>query len=253
MKRTQSLSFAAIFFTALCFGCTVKPVAKMNAYVGPPVTDGKAGASVSLPAGGGTLEVGLVLINDTTDPASAGAMSDRAKAFLTDQVKARIEGALPIRVTKILPGDGLEPKQDVQQLVRLAREHDVPVLLLAIFSGEESERPVYLSLSGDPEQGGESRGTLPGFETVNSALAEIALVDATSAQVIARSDGRAWARLNWLYVPLQSNIYPVIHRSLRVAPIYPPEKDKKDILRSIAGDEALEQAVMHLQEVWPRS
>jgi hypothetical protein len=56
-----------------------------------------------------------------------------------------------------------------------------------------------------------------------------------------------------LNVPINSNAYPVIHRSLRVAPIFPPEKDAKDILRSIAGDEALEQAVSKLEQAWKKT
>jgi len=125
-------------------------------------------------------------------------------------------------------------------------------VLVALFSSEESEVPTYLGVTGDPEQGG-GRPGVPGYEAVNYALAELALIDAVSGQVVARSEGRVWVRLNRLNVPIKSNAYPVIHRSLRVAPIYPPEADAKDILRSIAGDEALEQAVAKLQEAWAKS
>ena len=59
--------------------------------------------------------------------------------------------------------------------------------------------------------------------------------------------------LNRLYVPKISNAYPVIHRSLRVAPIYPPETEAKDVLRSLAADEALEQAASKLHEAWAKS
>jgi len=137
-------------------------------------------------------------------------------------------------------------------MARLAQEQGLSYLLVALFSSEESEVPAYLSIMGDPEQAG-GVGNVLGFEAQNYALAELALIDATSAQVIARSEGRAWSRLNRLNVPVQSNAYPVIHRSQRTAPIYPPEDQAKDVLRSIAGDEALEQAVAKLEQAWPRS
>jgi hypothetical protein len=83
-------------------------------------------------------------------------------------------------------------------------------------------------------------------------LVELALMDVAPGQLVARADGRAWSQLLRLDVPIESNVYPVIHRSLRAAPIYPPEEQAKDVLRSIAGDEALEQAVMHLQQSWAK-
>ena len=123
--------------------------------------------------------------------------------------------------------------------------------MVAVFSSAESEVFAYLPLTGDPEQGG-TRPLVPGFEAHNYALAELALVRIDNGTTLHRSDGRAWARLNRLNTPLDSNAYPVIHRSGRVAPIYPTEENAKDILRSIAGDEALEQAVMHMQESWAK-
>jgi hypothetical protein len=120
-----------------------------------------------------------------------------------------------------------------------------------MFSSAELKVPTYLGLGGSPEQGG-GRPNVPGFEANNYALVELALMDVAPGQFVARADGRAWSQLLRLYVPIKSNVYPVIHRSLRTAPIYPPEDQAKDILRSIAGDEALEQAVLHLQESWAK-
>lgn len=245
---TVALSCSALMLSA----CSQQPLPRINQYVGGPNESSSSSASAQPVAISGPITAGLVLINDTTAAGPATVLSDKAKAFLTQQVCDRVEGATPIHVDRVLTGGNSSQAQGSESLAKLAREQGLPYLLVAVFSSAESEVPTYLPLTGDPEQGG-SRPGVPGFEAVNYALAELALVDARNGQVVARSDGRAWARLNRLYVPKVSNSYPVIHRSLRVAPIYPPEADAKDLLRSLAADEALEQAAIRLHEAWARS
>jgi hypothetical protein len=252
MTSCRLIAVALLLGSLIFTGCSQKPLQRMDSYLGPTGQGEQTVAPVQSQSVTGNFDVGLLLINDTSAEGSAPALSDHAKAFLTDQVRQRVEPATPIRVVKVLTVADPSQRQDRQTLAKLAQEQGLSYLLVALFSGAESEVPLYLPLGGDPEQGG-GRPTVLGFEADNYALAELALIDATSAQVIARSDGRAWSRLNRLNVPIKSNSYPVIHRSLRVAPIYPPEKDAKDILRSIAGDEALEQAVSKLEQDWKKS
>lgn len=244
---------AWVFISVLVLtGCSQKPPARMDAYLGVAGHDKGGAPFVQAPMATAPLNVGLLLINDTSEKGLAPALSDQAKAFLTDQVRRRVEAATPIRVATVLTVADQSQPQNKQAMVQLAQEQAVSHVLVALFSSMESEVPAYLSITGDPEQGG-GRGNVLGIETINYALAELALIDASSARVIARSDGRAWTRLNQLNVPIKSNAYPVIHRSLRNAPIYPPEGQEKDVLRSIAGDEALEQAVAKLGKAWSKS
>ncbi|HEX7765827.1 MAG TPA: hypothetical protein VF443_03890 [Nitrospira sp.] len=245
---TVALSCSAFLFTA----CSQQPLPRINQYVGGPSESSSPAASAQPVPISGPITAGLVLINDTSAAGSATVLSEKARAFLTQQVRDRVEGATPIHVAQVLTAGSPSQAQGPEALAKLAREQGFAYLLVAVFSSAESEIPTYLPLTGDPEQGG-SRPGVPGFEAVNYALAELALVDARSGQVVARSDGRAWARLNRLYVPKVSNSYPVIHRSLRVAPIYPPETEAKDVLRSLAADEALEQAATRLHEAWAKS
>lgn len=237
---------ALLLQVLLLVGCSQKPIARMDSYLGLP-TQGATGST----SASGPFDVGLLVINDSSAQDSAPALSDKARAFLTDQVKRRVEPTLPIHIVTVLAGTEGAVPHDPQQLRQLAQGQAVPYLLLALFSSAESEVPTYLGLNGSPEQGG-GRPNVPGFEANNYALAELALVDVATGQLVARAEGRAWSQLLRLYVPIKSNVYPVIHRSLRTAPIYPPEDQAKDVLRSIAGDEALEQAVMHLQELWAK-
>lgn len=248
MRRMKGTWLVALWILA---ACTTEPVARMDAYVGQ-APDGIGMLSEELmKRSGALLEAGLFVVNDTSDRDSAPALTEQGTAFLTDQVKQRVQEGLPIRIVKELPPSHVDKGHRTPEVAQLGREQGLPYVLLAVFSNVESEVPMRLPLTGDPEQGG-GRPAVQGFEMRTNALAELALIEAGTGRVLARSDGRAWTRLNRLYVPVQSNSYPVIHRSLRVAPIYPKEENAKDITRSIAGDEALEQAVMHLQERWPK-
>lgn len=245
---TVAMSCGALAF----MGCSQQPLPLMDKYLGT-VAQESGGVVVMQPERvSGPINAGLVLINDTSVGRSAPAFSEKTKAFLTDRVRERVESGTPIRISRILPMVESSGTQDPEMLATLAKQQGMTYLLVALFSSAESEVPAYLPITGDPEQGG-SRPNIPGYEAVNYALAELALIDTASGRVVARSDGRAWTRLNRLNVPIKSNAYPVIHRSLRPAPIYPPEADAKEILRSLAGDEALEQAVVRLQEAWPKS
>ncbi len=244
--RPLNLLSALLVCAALTASCSMKPPSRIAVYLGPSVENVQT-IPADLRAFADTrLEAGLLLINDTSHAESAPALSERAMAFLSDAVRHRIEEKTSIRLVKVLPSSGLTPDTAQQTVISLGRAQGVPYVLVAIFSSEESEIPLILPFTGDPEQGG-GRPGVSGFEAINYALAELALLETRSGKMVARSDGRAWSRLNRLYVPVKSNAYPVIHRSRRVAPIYPREEDAKDILRSIAGDEALEQAVYQLE------
>jgi hypothetical protein len=60
--------------------------------------------------------------------------------------------------------------------------------------------------------------------------------------------------LERLAVPLQSNIYPVVRRAQTQPPIYPnSESEAFETLRWVSGQDAIAQAVMHLEELWRKS
>ena len=240
-----------LFNTFLLAGCSQHPIARMDSYLGLPTQGATAITSAPVDKSSGPFDVGLLVINDISAQDSVPALSDKARAFLTDQVRWRVETMLPIRIVTVLAGTEVSLPHDSQTLRKLGKERAVPYLLLALFSSAESEVPTYLALGGSSGQGG-GRPNVPGFEANNYALSELVLMAVATGQLVARADGRAWSQLLRLYVPIKSNVYPVIHRSLRTAPIYPPEDQAKDVLRSIAGDEALEQAVLHLQESWAK-
>lgn len=237
--------------------CTTQPSPRMDHYLRAAnvQSGGSSEAPTAMqaarPAAGAPLELALWLINDHGAPGASPALSSGAMAFVRDHLVDRIQGALPVRITRVvdLP-PGSEPTSLAGDTLR-AQAQGAPYVLLAVVSQAESEVPLRLPLLADPEQGG-GRPAVPGFEMRTNALVEFAVLEVSSGRIVAKAEGQAWNRLNRLYVPVQSNAYPVIHRSLRVAPIYPPEEHAKDIARSLASDEAVEQAVSHLKEQWPR-
>ncbi|MFO0775527.1 MAG: hypothetical protein U0172_12760 [Nitrospiraceae bacterium] len=237
-----------VVLSAVMAGCQTQPAATLDRYVSANAT--APPQEIRESAARGPIDAGLVLVHDRRGPDSSPALSERGQTFLADRVTQRVQGMLPIRLVKTLAvGDTVDPATGVSAWTEQARAQGLPYILLAIVSQAEREVPMRVPLLADPEQGG-GRPLVPGFEMRTNALVELALVDVGTGRLVTRGEGRAWNRLNRLYVPMQTNGYPVIHQSLRVAPIYPSEADAKDVARSLAGDEAAEQAVVDARSRW---
>ena len=90
-----------------------------------------------------------------------------------------------------------------------------------------------------------------GYRAENYARLELALLDGQTGRPVVMTDGQAWATLERLAVPLESNVYPVVRRAQTQPPIYPKsESDAFETLRWVSGQDAIAQAVMHLGEEW---
>ena len=232
--------------SVLLWACAVSPPSRLESYLSPiPVGE-------AFQLGQSKFEVGLLVINDADAKGSAPALLDPAMKFVTDRTRQRIEQDLPITIVKMLRADQLPAGREPTRLTQLAREQGVNYLVVAIFSSAESEVPTTHPLGGSA-QGGGALGVQPGYTATNYALVELALLDAGAGRPLATSEGRAWATLDRLARGGKSNVFPVIRRSLRMEPIYPTEEIAYDMLRGLTGDEALEQAVMHLQEAWSKA
>jgi hypothetical protein len=242
--------FVALIVTILVHsgltGCSSAPPPRIAAYLGQ---EAETVSTAEKLAPSGRFEAGLLVINDTFGVRSAPALSDQSMAFLTDSLTQQLQRELPVTITQIIPSEGFIPPTDLQAIVHAVKQHGVQYCVVAIVSSQESEVPDYLPLDGTAEQGG-TKPQVPGYYAQNYALVELALVQVENGKVVANSDGRAWASLNRLNVPVNSTGYPVVHRSLQIAPIFPTEANAKDVLRSIAALDASEQAVMHLSSPW---
>ena len=146
--------FAAclIIMPTLFKGCSSGIPARMDAYLGPAAIRGvQESGSVMFPST--PLDAALLFINDTTAPDSAPPLSSPILSLLTDLLQAQVKRIFPIRVVTVLEADRISPTGDVQQFARLNKEHQVPYLVLAIFSSSELEAPAYLGL-GVRQEGG---------------------------------------------------------------------------------------------------
>ena len=143
----------------------------------------------------------------------------------------------------LVPGHGAE------QFIQLAQETKEPFLFVAVLSGADVQVPTHLSVSG-LLSAGFGPATALGYRLENYALDEMVLLDGATGDPLVSVQGQAWSVLYDLFIPIQSNVYPVIKRSQRFPRIYPTEATAHDTLRYVAAEEAMDEALMHLQEKW---
>ena len=205
-----------------------------------------------------TLKIGdvtgaLVVINDTAFHKSAPGLQRGTLQNLGEFLQAEIHKQLPIQLSPVVYPEGLQPNGSTDQFIQLAKEQGVSYLLLAVLSSSEWEVPDRLPLSGFQQPTGMRSGGLVGYRAENYARVELALVDGLTGRPVMTTDGQAWATLERLAVPLESNVYPVVRREQSQPPIYPnSEKDAFETLRWVSGQDAIAQAVMHLEETWKK-
>lgn len=247
----------SVFMGLLVFlsggGCSLDNTPKrLSVYLTPvPVPKTTTSATDFLPTTN-VLAV-LVVINDYGFQKSAPALQPGTLQVLGEYLQSVLEEQLPIQLEAVVFPKALQPTGSPDPFVLLAKEQGVPYLLLAIVSSSEWEVSDRFPLGGSL-QGGGGRGWLVGFRAENYARVELALLDTQTGKVVVSADGQAWAVLERLAVPLESNVYPVVRRDLTQPPIYPhSEEDAFETLRWVSGQDAIGQAVMHLEEVWKKA
>lgn len=221
----------------------VAPSPRLVNYLGPPSPETQPQSLDRTPR---PLDVGLLLLNDAQGQGAAPEFNQESLAKLTEWGKQALDQASDFRVVKVLDGAQIRPTHERAQFIRLAQEQGLNHLLVVVQSGTETVAPAALPL------GGPEAITLSGTEVKNYSLSEFALLDGKTGQTVIEVSGRGWATLEAPTVPLQSNQYPVVHRSIHSAPIFPNEAVARETLRTVAAADAFEQALMHLQQAWPK-
>lgn len=234
------------------FGCSLDNTPKrLGAYLPQSIDQTGVVAKTALPPEG--LTSILVVLNDSGFEKSAPELRRGTLENLGEHLKTEIQKQLPIQINSVVYPDGLQPNRSADQSIQLAKEQNVPYLLLAVLSSSEWEVFDHLSLQGNQGGGLRSMG-LPGYRAENYARLELALVDARTGQLVVTTDGQAWATLERLVVPLESNVYPVVRRAQTQPPIYPnSEAEEYETLRWVSGQDAIGQAVMHLEILWKKN
>lgn len=235
------------FLVLVSGGCGEWPQARLDTYLG----EQPAVAGSPLTGLLGEVQAGLVVFNDTTAPDSAPELSEASLTSLTEHVRQQLMHAVPLDVVHVIhsPNPGASPPP-FATVLQWAKDQQVDYLVMAVLSSSEIEVPERLPWRGST-LGAIGRGLLLGYRAENLALAELALIDVRAGQLLARVEGNAWASLERLDVPLESNVYPVVRRNVEDPAIYPEkEEDAHDVMRAVAGNDAVNQAVMHLKEAW---
>ncbi len=238
---------ALALFGAVCWvgggAACVEPTPRLVHYLGPTASETGSPGPEQVPR---PLDVGLVLVNDTEASGSAPSLSPDSLAHLARWVQRALERESDLRVIKILDGAKIRPTQDRGQFARIVEEHSLRHLLVVVLSGVESEAPATLSLGG-PESVG-----VPGYEVKHFALVELAVLEGRTGATLLLMQGHGWATLEALTVPVRSNQYPVVRRSIHQAPIFPQEANARDVLRGVAAADAFEQVLGMLPAAWSR-
>ncbi len=193
----------------------------------------------------------LIIVNDTGFPRSAPELRKETLQSLGGYLQAEIQKHVPMTLNGMVLPEDMTPPHSFDRLKELGEELSVPYVVLAVLSGTEWEVPDRLPLNGMIQPTGARGSGLVGYRAENYSRVELALVEVQTGKVVLTTDGQAWAILHRLAVPLESNLYPVVRRALTDPPIFPgKEGDAFETLRWVSGQDAIDQAVMHLSADW---
>lgn len=250
MGTFQMFGAVSLLFITMVGCSTGWPQARLANYLGASSSPAMTTAEIDKL---GIVTAGLVVFNDVSAPDSAPQLSEESFEAIKNHVHFRLTKEVSMELKRLEGYIESAPPTEIPLLLSKAKDQLVDYLVLALVSSTEIEVPDRLPLQGGLNGGG-MRGSLVGYRAENFALAELALLDVRTGQVLMRSDGQAWASLERLDVPLESNIYPVVRRNLEIPPIYPTsEGHAHDVMRAVASSDAIDQAVMHFKESWKQS
>ena len=243
------------FLSAFSFlGCSLDNTPKrLPAYLPQPTgLSGGNVATITLPAQEVTAV--LVVLNDSDFEKSAPELRRGTLENLGEHLKTELLKQLPIQIHSVVYPDDLKPKGSVDPFIQLGKEQHVPYLLLAVLSSTEYEVFDRFPMGGLQQPTGMRGGGMPGYRAENYARLELALLDVRTGQPMVSTDGQAWATLERLVVPIESNVYPVVRRAQTQPPIYPnSEGEEYETLRWVSGQDAIAQAVMHFEILWRKN
>lgn len=246
-----------IILLVMCMGssgCSANnPPRRMIAYLPALQAQSQLGlpASDAFPAE--EVTAALVVFNDTNFEKSAPELRKETLQLFGEHLKSELEKQLPIRMSSVVYPEDLSPQESSESFTKLAKEQNVSYLLLAVVSSAEWEVFDRLPMQGNQGGGGMRSMGMPGYRAENYARVELALLDARTGEPVVTEDGQAWAVLERLAVPMESNVYPVVRRAQTQPPIYPnSEGDAFETLRWVSGQDAIDQAVMHFRQTWKK-
>ena len=165
---------------------------------------------------------------------------------LAAKVKNNVEATAPVFMDKVIFVKDLGSPDSLTVIKNFGRESQIDTIMVVLASESKVSVPARFDLL--PEV-----SLLNGRQTDHHATVELGLVDANSGKLLLQVQGHSFATLDELDTPVNSNRYPRVRGSAMSTYIYPQEEQAMEMLRAVALGEALEQAVMKLQERWPKA
>ena len=229
----RCLNSAILLGFSVFMGCTTDSPGRMKAYLGPvpgAATDAartSPAERLQLPPGG--LKVGLLVVNDTTNPDSAPPLSQSRRILMVDLVREFLEQDLPIQVVEVLPISDLPTGKSHINVIELGQKYGVDHVVLVIHSSEDNETPTHIGQ-------GFMMTEMPGLEVVNYALVEMALLDAKTGRLILQAQGKGSELIQELDVPIGAD--------------QPSKAEVRDILRINASKNALDRTMLEFDRLF---
>ena len=165
---------------------------------------------------------------------------------LAAKVKDDVEGTTPVLMEKVILVKNLGSPESLSLIQKFGRDNQLDTILVLLPSGMEVSGPARFPLL--PEVSFQN-----GRQIDHHATVELGLVDTKTGKLLLQVQGNSYATLDELDTPINSNRYPRVRGSAMSSYIYPEKEKALKTLRAVALDEALDQATMKLQEMWPKT
>jgi hypothetical protein len=186
-----------------------------------------------------------VVLADRSASEAAPGIPEPAQERLADTLRERINRGFPILIERVV-NLGEVSTSAAPNWTEVARQQGVEYVVVVVLSSTEQEYPVSLFL-------GWTTHRQPGFRRDNWSLAEAALIDGRTGDLLLHAEGRAMATLDSPTAPGINQWYPVIYLRPQDPErrIWPPSYEGAPLtLRVVSMEQAANRLAANLQRAW---
>lgn len=209
----------SVFLMHACESGSTSP--RLPGYLGPSFQEASTSGRVLPREPDAPFEVGISIVSDDSLHGSAPRLSEGMLVIIQNRIVQQLEEDLGLTVVGTFPPKGLDPQEDVLDILSRVHERDIPFWLVTIFSSSEIESPSQL--------GEETLMTrMPGTEVENFSRVEVALVDVPNKRIIFQAMAEASEVMEQLALPFGEKTYS--------------QQEARDILRANSAMKAWDRA-----------
>ena len=238
-NRTGSVLLVAV----LLIGCAATtPPSRLSQYVPSVPSADSIGQGLPIPR---PVRAALVVLSDRSAPEAAPGLPAQAQDRLAETLRERINQGFPLRIERVV-NLGEAEAGTTPDWTEVARQQGVEYLVVVVLSSTEQEYPVSLFL-------GWTTHRQPGFRRDSWSLAEAALVEGLTGNLLLHAEGRAMATLDSPTAPGINQWYPVIYLRPQDPErrIWPPTYEGAPLtLRVVSMEQAAKRLAGNLQRAW---